>query len=64
MQTLRIALKSILISINKMVDDGDCDNITINELQKIHATICQPKSMGREEAAKFLGVSLNMFHDF
>lgn len=46
-----------------MIDAGDCDNITAEELDEISSIINRPATMGREDAAKLLGVSLNRFHD-
>lgn len=46
-----------------MVDDGDCDGITNEELEKISIIIHPPKWVGREDAAKYLGVSLNRFYE-
>lgn len=47
----------------KMVDDGECDHITPEELEQIAAIIHRPQYLGREDAARYLKVSLNRFHE-
>ena len=46
-----------------MIDDGECDKISMKEVEMISTFIHQPKTMGREAAAKHLDVSLNLFHE-
>lgn len=46
-----------------MIDSGECDHITAEQLAMISEIVHAPQSMGREDAAKYLGVSLNRFHE-
>jgi len=55
-------LKALLQKAIEMVDNGECANLTQEELDTISAIIHQPRTMGREAAAQFLGLSLNEFH--
>lgn len=62
MDSLRTVLKKLLSNSNDMIDNGDCDGLTNDQLEKISMVINLPQTMGREDAAKFLGVSLNKLH--
>ncbi len=46
-----------------MIDEGECGHITTEEFAIISDIIHAPRSCGREDAAKYLGVSLNRFHE-
>ena len=59
MDSLRLLLKNAL----DLVDRGECDHISVSELEIIANIVHQPVSVGREDAAKYLGVSLNRFHE-
>lgn len=55
-------LRKILLKAIEMNDNGEFDDIPEEEVKLIAEIIHEPKTVGREEAAKFLGVSLNHFH--
>ena len=57
------ALKALLLKAVEMIDEGECGHITAEEFAIISEIIHAPKSCGREDAAKYLGVSLNRFHE-
>lgn len=57
------ALKKLLEKAIEMIDDGEFDDITCEDLEQISIIIHNPQTMGREEAAKYLGISLNKFHE-
>ena len=59
---VRDRLKSLLQVLSNMIDSGQCDNCTDANIEEIISMI-EPKTMGRESAAKFLGISLNRFHE-
>jgi hypothetical protein len=42
---------------------GKCKYITSTELIMLTEIIHKPETMGREDAAKYLGISLNKFHE-
>lgn len=46
-----------------MIDNGEFEDLTNEELEQISILIHRPEVLGREEAAKFLGISLNRFHE-
>ena len=46
-----------------MIDNGECPKLSQYELEAISNILNPPVTMGRETAAKFLGVSLNRFHE-
>ena len=56
-------LKALLQKAIEMVDNGECDHITPEELAVLSEIIHRPQTMGREDAARFLGISLNKFHE-
>lgn len=56
-------IKALLFKALDMIDSGDCDDITNDELDQISAIIHRPENLGREAAAKYLGISLNRFHE-
>ena len=56
------ALRVLLAKAISMIDDGKCPTLSQEELETISNILNPPVAMGRETAAKFLGVSLNEFH--
>ena len=52
-----------LVEALTMCRSGNCDNITPQELEMLSEMIHKPETVGREDAAKFLGVSLTKFHE-
>ena len=56
-------LRRLLLKVLEMIDDGECDGITAEELTMLTEIIHRPVSVGREDAAKYLGLSLNRFHE-
>ena len=56
------SLELLLLEALDMCRSGKCNYITPNELDILSNIIHKPETMGREEAAKYLGVSLNKFH--
>lgn len=56
-------LKTILEEIIVMIDNHEFEDLTIEDLEEISTIIHRPEAMGREEAAKFLGVSLSKFYE-
>ena len=53
----------MLVRALEMIDNGECDGITPEEVEMLSEIIHRPQSMGREDAAKYLGLSLNRFHE-
>jgi len=64
MEALRIFLKKLLGEIDKMIDKGECDDFSQEDLELLSALLHPPTTMGRDAAAKFLGLSLNKFHEY
>ena len=56
------ALKKLLLKAIEMVENGECDKISPYEIEVLSNMVNPPTVFGREDAAKFLGVSLNEFH--
>ena len=56
-------LKLLLIKALAMIEEGEFDDLTTEQLEDISIIIHKPMTMGREDAAKFLGLSLNRFHE-
>lgn len=56
-------LRNLVVEILKMIDDGEFEDVTNEELELISIIIHRPITMGREDAAKFMGVSLCRFHE-
>lgn len=56
-------LKTILEELLVMIDNGDFEDLTIEDFEKISTLIHRPETLGREEAAKFLGVSMSKFYE-
>lgn len=57
------ALRQLLLKALEMCDKGECDGITPEEVEQLSQIIHRPQSMGREDAAKYLGLNLNEFHE-
>jgi len=62
MDGLKKALKLLLKKVEEMIDNNECDHLTDSDIETVSQLLLQPKAIGREEAAKYLGVSLNEFH--
>ena len=56
-------LKKLLQKALEMEANGEFDEIPLEEIEKLSILIHVPETMGREEAAKYLGISLNKFHE-
>lgn len=56
-------LKKILQDIIDQINDEQFEPLEIEELEEISALIHRPESVGREYAARFLGISLSRFHE-
>ena len=56
-------LRKLLIKAIEMIDSGECEHITPEELEMLSNIVNKPTTMGREDAAKYLGVSLNRLHE-
>ena len=56
-------LEKLLIKALEMCRNGDCDHITPEELEVLSNIVNKPITMGREDAAKHLGISLNRLHE-
>jgi len=56
-------LRNLVVEILKMIDNGEFEDVTNEELELISIIIHRPITMGREDAAKFMGVSLCRFHE-
>ena len=46
-----------------MLKNNECEDLSDDELEQISILIHRPTTMGREDAAKFIGVSLCRFHE-
>ena len=56
-------LRKLALEVIRMIDDGEFEDLTSKELELISTIIHRPLTMGREDAAKYMGVSLNKFHE-
>ena len=56
-------LKRLIREIQTMIDRGDCDDISEDQLEEISIIIHEPTYIGREEAANILHVSMNRFYE-
>jgi hypothetical protein len=56
-------LNKIVSIVLKMIENNECEDLTNEELEQISILIHRPTTMGREDAAKFMGVSLTRFHE-
>lgn len=56
-------LKELLEKVIEMIDNGEFIELSEKDLENISIIIHNPITVGREEAAKFLGISLNRFHE-
>lgn len=56
-------LNTLLHQILKMLENNECEDLSDEELEQISILIHRPTTMGREDAAKFMGISLCRFHE-
>ena len=56
-------LNKLITSLLKMLESNECEDLSDDELEQISILIHRPTTMGREDAAKFMGVSLCRFHE-
>jgi len=56
-------LNKLVATILKMLENNECEDLSDDELEQISILIHRPTTMGREDAAKFIGVSLCRFHE-
>ena len=56
-------LKTILEEILAMIEDHEFEDLSPEDLEEISMIIHRPETVGREEAARFLGVSLSKFYE-
>jgi len=56
-------LEFILTEALDLCKKGKCKYITPEELIILTEIVHKPETMGREDAAKYLGLSLNKFHE-
>jgi len=64
MACLKNILKILVDKVQEMIDNDECEHITEEDLDIISTLISGPKTMGRECAAEYLGISLNEFHQY
>ena len=57
MAALKEIIKQLIHEVEQMVDNDECD-LNPDQIEEIALIVHEPKFYGREEAAKFLGVSL------
>lgn len=57
------ALRQLLEKAIEMLDDGDCDHITSEELEMLSAIINKPKCLNLTEAYRYLGISRTRFYE-
>lgn len=62
MAALKEIIKQLIREVEQMIDNGECD-LSPDQIEEIALIVHEPKFYGREDAAKFLGVSLNKFHE-
>lgn len=55
-------LKELLQKVIVMIDNDEFE-LNATDLELISCLIHRPMTMGREDAAKYMGVSLNRFHE-
>ena len=56
-------LNKLVTTILKMLENNECEDLSDEKLEQISILIHRPTTMGREDAAKFMGVSLSRFHE-
>ena len=56
-------LKLLIEQVLKMIDNDEFEDLNDADIELISAIIHRPLTMGREDAAKYIGVSLNRFHE-
>ncbi len=57
-------LRKLLVIAIEMIDNGECTDFSEEEIEQISVLIHRPKIYGREDAAKYLGICLNKFHEY
>jgi len=62
MAALKEIIKQLIREVEQMVDNGECD-LNPDQIEEIALIVHEPRFVGREEAARMLGVSLNKFHE-
>ena len=55
-------LEILLTEALNLCKEGRCKHITSEELSALANIIHKPEAIGREDAAKYLGISLSKFH--
>ena len=60
MDALRLLLKKAL----EMLDNGECEHITPQELEMLSGIVNKPKCLNLTEAYKYLGISRTRFYEF
>lgn len=56
-------LRKLVLEVLTMIDNDEFEDLSDRELELISTIIHRPLTMGREDAAKYMGVSLNKFHE-
>src|ERR1035437_8396580 len=56
-------LSKLVTSVLKMLENNACDDLSDEEVEQISILIHRPTTMGRDDAAKFMHVSLCRFHE-
>lgn len=59
---LKNMLKILINTVQDMIDNDECNHIKDEDIDLISTLINGPRTMGREAAAKYLGINLNEFH--
>jgi len=62
MAALKEIIKHLIREVEQMVDNDKC-NLTPDQIEEIALIVHEPEFVGREEAARMLGVSLNRFYE-
>jgi len=57
-------LKKLLQIAIELIDKNEFIKLNNKDLEQLSILIHNPTTMSREEAAKFLGISLNKFHEY
>lgn len=56
-------LKELIIQVLEMIDNNEFEELNDTDLELISTIIHRPMTVGREDAAKYMGVSLCRFHE-
>jgi len=62
MAVLKEIIKRLIHEFERMVDNDECD-LTPDQIEEITILIHEPRFVGRDEAARMLGVSMNHFYE-